>query len=356
MKPIATVTARHILMLAEFGARRGLDVDQYLSSLGLRRDELTPADARVPSALLGRAWREIPALVSAPYFGLELSETAVERPPHNGLAVLFYAARNSATLRSAYETIARYLRIIHDTPGIHFDVSDGEARWFGNPKIPPQASEFLMATILGLGRRMAGSRCRPEAVRFEHAALADAAPHHRVFGVRVEFDQPATEIVFARAVIDLPVVGADPALYAMVAERADELLARVPQSERPIDRVRECIVRMVGTSRIEIEDVARSSGTSTRSLQRMLHAAGLSFRQVVDDVRRELALRHMHAGRLSVSELAFVLGFADATSFHRAFRRWTGSAPGEYAREHLGPDRRLTSTGRPRSLPSPSTP
>jgi AraC-like DNA-binding protein len=172
----------------------------------------------------------------------------------------------------------------------------------------------------------------------------------------VEFDQPATEIVFARAVIDLPVVGADPALYAMVAERADELLARLPKAERPIDRVRECIVRMVGTSRIELEDVARSSGTSTRSLQRMLHAAGLSFRQVVDDVRRELALRHMHAGRLSVSELAVVLGFADATSFHRAFRRWTGSAPGEYAREHLGPDRRLTSTGRPRSLPSPSTP
>jgi AraC-like DNA-binding protein len=82
-----------------------------------------------------------------------------------------------------------------------------------------------------------------------------------------------------------------------------------------------------------IEHLAPRLGVSVRSLQRRLREAGTSYKQVLDQVRHDLALRYLTAGELSIGEVAFLLGFSEPSAFHRAFKRWTGSTPGEFRRQ-----------------------
>jgi AraC-like DNA-binding protein len=331
MKPVVTVTARHLGMLVDFGARRGLDAAAFLARHHVKRELLTDNESRVPNEVFAAAWREIPELIGAPHFGLEVAQMAIERPPHNAFALLMYAARSSPNLGAAYATAIRFIRIVHDGAAVQFDPA---GRLYLRPPIPvdipPHAQDFLLATLLFMGRRLAGFDWNPEVVRFEHAAPADTAPYARVFRAPLRFDQSLCEIAFPRAILERPVVGSDPALHAVLEQHAEALLTRLPQTKRISDRVRQVVFARVAAETPDLDDVARTFGMSGRSLQRLLRAEGLTFRAVVDEVRRDLAISHMDAGRLSVPEIAFVLGFSDATAFHRAFRRWTGGAPGRY--------------------------
>ncbi len=337
---IVTVTARQVGMLVGFAARRGLDVAAFLHQHGMTADMLTDGEQRLPHSVYAAAWREIPRQLGAEHLGLELAQLTLEQPPHTGLAILSYAASTSPTLGVAYETILRYLSIVHDGNGIRLESHGHQARFFVGPPvpidIPPQAVVYLLASIFGVGRKIAAREWCPRVVRFTHAAPADTAPLRRFFHAPLEFECSVSEVVFDREVLDLPVAGTDGGLYSLIQEQADDLLARAP-TQRMSDRVRQYLFASPTHKLPELGEVARQLATSVRSLQRMLQAEGVSYREVLDDVRRELALRHMNAHRLNVPEIAFLLGFSDTTSFHRAFRRWTGKAPGEYRRTQFSP-------------------
>ena len=93
---------------------------------------------------------------------------------------------------------------------------------------------------------------------------------------------------------------------------------------------REIIVRLIPSGRPNIEDVAMATGISARSLQRRLHAAGLSHKELVKKAQFEMASRYLINTRLSISQIASKVGYSDAAHFTRAFHQWTGLTPREY--------------------------
>lgn len=238
--------------------------------------------------------------------------------------------------RRAYASVIRYLRVVHDGGTIRLETNGDEARIFLRPirpiYLPRHAREYMIASMLERGRRISGERWNPRVVRFEHPEPADTTLHRKIFQAPLEFGCSASELLFDRAILDRPVVTADPALHAVIARYAEKLIERLPRLDSPTDRVRQSVTRMLRDGVPEIERVARDLGTSVRSLQRMLSAERLTFRHLTDDVRRELAVRYVNERRLTLLEIAFTLGFSDSTTFHRAFRRWTGHAPGEFRR------------------------
>jgi AraC-like DNA-binding protein len=136
-------------------------------------------------------------------------------------------------------------------------------------------------------------------------------------------------------VLNERVRGADPILEAAVLKYAAELLEKVdPEGAATARaRLRRHLVGSMHSGEVALHNAARHLGTTGRTLQRRLREEGTSFNEVLDEVRRDVALAQMRARRQSIDELAFVLGFEKSSSFHRAFKRWTGLTPGEFRRQ-----------------------
>ena len=150
----------------------------------------------------------------------------------------------------------------------------------------------------------------------------------------IHFDAERSAIVLAPEVLGERVRGADPVLEAAVMKYAAELLDRpdLEGTDAIRSRLRRHLVGNMQSGHVALQVAARHLGMTARTLQRRLRDEGTSFHAVLDDVRRDVALTQMRARRQSIDELAFILGFEKSSSFHRAFKRWTGQTPGEFRR------------------------
>jgi AraC-like DNA-binding protein len=110
----------------------------------------------------------------------------------------------------------------------------------------------------------------------------------------------------------------------------------MPVTDSFADRVRSCIVELLPSGGPGIEDVAAELKMSARTVRRRLRDESTTYRDILDDLRHALALQQLGPLGLSVEEVAYRLGFADASGFHKAFRRWAGESPADYARKRSG--------------------
>jgi AraC-like DNA-binding protein len=158
--------------------------------------------------------------------------------------------------------------------------------------------------------------------------------HRAYFRCEPTFDEATSWAEFDAALLDAPVAGADPALAAMLERHARDLVAGLPTTS-VADQVRALLAKDLAGGVPEASGAAKKLGLSERSLHRKLRDERHSYQAIVDGVRRHLAERHLAERRLPITEIAFLLGFTEASSFHRAFRRWTGRTPAAY-RDALG--------------------
>jgi AraC-like DNA-binding protein len=138
-------------------------------------------------------------------------------------------------------------------------------------------------------------------------------------------------VSFSRVYLQQRLERADPNLHAVTRRLADIMLAELPpETAQFSERVRALIARELATPGLSTSWVARRLRMSARTLARRLETENTTFFAVLADARRERALRLMEDRSLSLTEIAFVLGFAHVPSFHRAFRRWTGKTPADF--------------------------
>jgi AraC-like DNA-binding protein len=282
-------------------------------------------------------WDEIPRLVGDELFGLRLGENA-----NPGALPLFaYLMRSSSTLGDGLQVALRYQRVLQTLNRTNLVVADDVARLVVD--VRPQhveplrhAISFAMAYFVSMARSLTRAAVTPRAVHVAHAPPEQAEAHaayRRVFGVDVRFGEPPTEVLFERALLAHPIPRAESGLGEILERHAAALLAHLPDDPSLAARVRATLVGRLRSGEIDIDPVAATLRMSARTLQRRLRDESTSFSAIVDDVRRELSLRYVADPALSLSGIALLLGFADQTTFHRAFVRWTGRAPGAYRRD-----------------------
>jgi AraC-like DNA-binding protein len=314
-------------------AARGLDTAPIAARAGIDPAALGP-DARVPREALDRLWALAVEASGDPAFGLEVSRYPAQTTFH----ALGYAVLASTTLREAFERIIRYRRLIGDV--IELRLVEAGDRWrfeidvSRHAGVPLQAVDAVAAICARQARALHAPRpCDPLAVEFARPAPADAAPYSRLFRAPVRFAAAANALEYARADLDAPL----PAGNAELARGNDEVLvrylARLEQS-RLASRVQQALLDAMPDGAPSKAAVARTHGMSARNLQRRLAEEGTSFSALLADARVSLARTYVDEGRLSVTEIAFVLGFADTSAFSRAFKRWTGLSPRAYAARH----------------------
>lgn len=326
-----SVSAAYVRILISGAQRAKIALDDVLTDE--LRQQVRDPDGRVDRSVSNRLWEELSRRSADDAFGLSMAQH-LER---GAFAVMDYAARSAPDLRQAMLRFVRYCRLVYDPAHAYLTEEGPEARLGytlpGLPRGSPRhAAEFIVASWVCVARQMTQMQMPLRRVRFEHPRPASSAAHARLFGCEVLFGQDANEITLESQLLETPVVNADPTLSILIDRYADELLKRLPKDEPLTDRVRGVLSGAMRGGDVTVEVIAAQLAVSPRSLQRKLQESGTTFQELLDGLRQELALRYLDDPTLSIGEVAFLLGFSEASAFHRAFRRWTGTTPGEHRR------------------------
>jgi AraC-like DNA-binding protein len=312
----------------------GVNPSGLTAAAGLQPGALDDLDGRMPLSVEERLWEEAAAQSGDPHFGLH----AAARIKPGAFDVLDYAVRTAPDLHQALDRLARYNRLLHDVAT--FGVQRGPTatrieHGFGMAERAPSrhAAEFTLAALIVVASQATGRPVHARQVEFRHARVGHERDHVEVFGVSPTFEAQSSALTLNEEDLQRPLPDADPSLARIVTAHAEQLLSAL-QPERPSisDQVRRKLLEGLAHGAVSLRDLARSLNMSERSLQRRLEAEGAKFGDLVDEVRRELALRYVGDRRLALGEVAYLLGFSEPSPFHRAFRRWTGTTPAEARR------------------------
>jgi AraC-like DNA-binding protein len=328
-----SVSIRSVMPVLMYLRARGYAVEAFLAEQGVGSALLRDPEARLPHAAAIRLWQAAGELTNDADLGLHVAEAI--RPGQFG--ALDYALRTSANLGAAYARLSHYHRLLHDAAEVVLEIERDRAilshRLPLPGGVPRPVSEFILAGWLVTSRQATGANCRPMAARFPHAAPANTSEHRRVFGCALKFGHKRSELVFPREHLELPLLKADPALQEIVESQVKALIAKLPKAEATTDAVRRFLAQELSCGQPQLAQVAPRLRMSARTLHRRLGQEGTTFRRILTEVRRELAVRHLAEGQLAIGEIAFLLGFSEVSAFHRAFKNWTGHTPRAYRTE-----------------------
>jgi AraC-like DNA-binding protein len=315
--------------------RQGVALGSICERAELAEDELANAELRLPldrgTRVLGAAWELSPT----PAIGLYIGVAA----PIGALHVVGHLITTPANTREAIQLFLRYSALVWDG-GVFCFCEQGELARFGyehpfaDSPFERFAAECALTFVLKRGLQLSGGDKRPREVHFRHAAPPYVAEYERIFACPVRFGQPANQLLFDRALLDVPQPHRDDSLCELLCERADQLLA----VQSATDRLGERIIELL---KLRPEDaaptrIAHSLGLTPRSLQRRLQASQLSLSRLVDAARRDVACASLRMPDAAIKDIAYRLGFSEPSAFHRAFKRWTGMTPAQF-RESVVP-------------------
>jgi AraC-like DNA-binding protein len=322
--------------------REGGSVVPILRAIGLEQRELADHERRVPESTRRQVWRMAAAASGDPYFGLRVARH-VKLGTYD---VVDYAAHWSSNLEDALARFVRFHRLLSDATELSLDAHrDWVAFRRSSPvsAVDAQECDSFFAVLTLRARAMLGRALRARHVRFSHASPANVTPYHDLFGVRPEFSAATNEIAFARRDLQAEARCSDPVLARILDRHAADLLARLPPLGGVVETLRFQIMGRLSSGQMSLTAAARLQGKSVRTLQRELSAQGTTYNEVVAEVRRESAIALLQAGRASLTEVAFLVGFSGTAALHRVFKRWTGTTPrqfrSEQARHHGGRSR-----------------
>lgn len=254
------------------------------------------------------------------------------------LGVLGHVLMNCTTLAEVYVQLARYIRLLGQIGQPVLTRQGHEAhllwQWPYNTPAPGGVAQFMLAARATFMRWLSGRSDLVFDAHFHFPHTEGDAAHHRIFGGVIRYGQAESKLVFPVHYLDLPVVAADEELRRQVEERAQALLATLADEPATLRQLKTVLSTRLAQGHATLGHAAAALGTTIRTLQRRLAAENVSFQSALDSVRRERAEQLLNEGAASLSQIAFLLGYTEQSTFQNAFRRWTGSAPGVYRRRH----------------------
>lgn len=314
--------------------------------------EMAPllARAKIDPAVLSAAEPTMPFASLTALFELAAEVTGDDLLPFRfgqdrdirDAGVLAYVGLAAPRLEDALRNYARYVRVFGEATEIDLSdlASDGRFRLIHHVPISIERqryTEFICAVLTKAVRELTGTPLRLRGASFGHPRTRHREAFDAYFGGPTRFDARETVLHFARSDLDRPLPSSDDRLARILRAHCEDVLAR-RGSQRPglVEQVERAIIRHSGGDGPRAARVAADLGMSQRTLARRLAELGTSFSQVVDVLRRALAERYLHQSDMSLSEIAFLLGYSDLSAFTTAFRRWTGKTPGAVRRAGRG--------------------
>jgi AraC-like DNA-binding protein len=323
-----TTSIRLVWPFLDLARKHGHDVSKVAEQLGLTERELNDPETRVSQQCLAKLLSSAVSYSGQRDIGLQAAYLADSRQ----FGITEYLARTQPTVRSALDTYDRYLPLLGDAMNVSVEVCDANIimrlRFDPQLEIHEAAYEFALAIGVLRSRRVTGiSDLAPISVHFMHAQPASIERHKALFRCPIYFGADVTHIVFPKQNLELRLPGRDPVLSDLLARHADAQLEHFPRQADLAAQVRMLLGTQVRLSEASAPRVAKRLGIGVRTLSRRLDVERTSFREILDEVRKQIAIRELAHGARSIAALSDRLGYATPQAFHRAFKRWTGRTP-----------------------------
>lgn len=305
----------------------GQEPDPLFRKAGIDPAWLKNPKARLPVAACNIAWLRASSRITDPCFGVK----AGEHWHPSMFGALGYAWLASTSLREALGRLARYTDLVLERGAV--EVSDGSGgdvtvtlSYQGSPFTLPALADATLSILLRLCRLNAGDALNPKRITLFHSAPSNAGSYFSYFRCPVEFDAERDSLTLDKKVVDEPLPTANPHLAHLNDQEIIRYLAGLDRN-RIVDRARATIIEQLASGRVSGETVARALHVSVRTLNRQLQGEGTSFKSLLDDTRCKLAGTYLSDEHISLTQIAFMLGFSEPSAFTRAYRRWTGQPP-----------------------------
>jgi len=314
---------------------RGADPETILGRAELTAADLTDPERRVPLIRFLRLLEICADELGDPHFGLRFGTTY--HPRHAG--VVGNLALASRTVRGALQTIGRYLPTMVDSAIYRLEVEGGMAfsySYYIDPLMMTyrQKNDWGVAFVCNVIRLGLGEpNWAPAEVVLPQLAAESAAGRRERMGLlraKVRSGQPWAGIRFDAELLERPMKTADAAIERLMRHYGDLQLAGLETQRDELERLRRSVAQLVVAGDSSVERLAQSLGWSVRTLQRRLAAQGLNYSDVLAQVRKTLALNLLENPSLGISQIAYVLGYSEVSTFNHAFRRWVGQPPRDY--------------------------
>ncbi|MEM7152011.1 MAG: AraC family transcriptional regulator ligand-binding domain-containing protein [Myxococcota bacterium] len=318
-----------------FALAHDMSHDEVATTTGLSMAELTAADARFPNEVVSKIWRRMLELNPGEALPLKMAAST----PLSFLGPLAFGAQYAEDLRQALDVFLRFRTVLSSELAAGLEVSERRAQlWFRHPTDRDDRGAAAMVG-LALGMRFVdeviGMKDALEGVSFAFPPIGSAAQYQAYFGVPVAFEAADNALVFDAAELSTAPRTRDPKLFDYIQRHLDlareRLLVR-GEKDDGLAPLRAALADNAARSEYGAEALAKRMGMSLRVLQRHVASHGTTLRTLLDETREEHGRQLLADPRLSVEEVAFVLGYADERSFRRAFKRMSGSTPAQFRR------------------------
>ncbi len=330
MTPVETTLNSTANLLAQAVVSYGIDLESFVDALGISLTDYMDPNGRAPVPLLQRAWAQAVEWSGDPCFGLRLADVMQPASLH-GLGLAMIASR---TLKEALIRMVRYQRIVSTALNIQLE-EKGEDVHVYIDKQPDRGSfhdasvDATGAVLMKMCRIICGQEISPNKVDLRHSAPPCRDNFERFYGCEVVFDAAASYLTMDKRQLEAIQPNANPEL----ARANDRIVIRYLEELGPPSvtaRVRSELIEQLPDGTPLEETLAQRLNLSLRSLQRQLYQEGTGYKQILRETRFELAKRYLQESKRSITEISYLLGFAEQASFSRAFKRWNGLSPQAY--------------------------
>jgi AraC-like DNA-binding protein len=250
------------------------------------------------------------------------------------IGLLYYVMASSRTLGDALKRVARYSKVTNEALAFGYQEGNRLVLSLSYSGVPRHSDrhqmEFCMFGLLRICRILTGQNLVPQHFSISHYRSEGTSEMARFVGTKVEFGADRDEFALNVDARELPLIHADSYLNDLLLKYCEAALAdRRGDMSQLRTRVENAISSVLPHGKVRAEDVARSLGMSKRTLARRLSDEGLNFTEILQQLRRDLAVRYLDDRKLHVAKIAWLLGFHEVSAFTHAFKRWTGKTPRE---------------------------
>ena len=312
----------------------GVAPDAFLADAGLDPRLFDDPANEIPIAALGRLLGRAVARTGCPHFGLLVGQRSglaalglvgllTQSSPDVGTALHHLSAHQHLRDRGAVVS----LRVQGGMATLGYEICQAGVEW------RDQIHDGAIAIAMNAMRALCGRGWRPTEVRFCHGKPPDLRPFHRVFEAPLHFDAERTALVFPASWLRRESCAADPSTYLRLQQRVEALESRAGGDL--VADLRRMLRTLLLGGKGSADEVAEHLGLHRRTLNRRLQTRGTSLRRLVEETRFEIARQLVEHTKMPLLEISAALGYADASAFTRAFRRWSRTTPSAW-REDRG--------------------
>lgn len=306
----------------------GAATDEVLHKVGIDPAGLQQGTGRVPASAYARLWRLLARRLDDEFFGMD-----PRKLKSGSLAFLCRSAMAQPTLAQGLDSVLAFLSLMLEHLPAQLVRQQSLAEIVLLEEVPSRRA-FTYFTywmiVHGVACWLAGRRIPILAIELR-CPQPDFCDDYRVmFSDNLRFDRPRTRMIIAADCLDLPIKRSDEELKRFLGHAPANILVKYRDPQSLASRIKQQLRQLPGEQWPEAESLAQSLCISASTLRRRLAEEGQSYQALKDGVRKELAIVWLAEPQISFAEIAERLGFADTSSFYKAFRKWSGSNPGHY--------------------------